>query len=158
MVILSQDQTRPFILSGTFVAKGSGTMLVTQVGVNSEWGQLLANLENEDETTPLQDKLNRTVRFSPHLPNRTISQSQVYMIAKIAVVVFLVVLTILLVYWGLDYATFPYRKLIRCTPPPLNGSKLDPASNVSLPYWLNGSLHNFPPYLDLISSLRPARP
>jgi len=36
-------------------------MLVLQVGVNSEWGQLLQNLDREEEETPLQQKLEGVV-------------------------------------------------------------------------------------------------
>ena len=49
------------MLSGTYVTKGSGAMLVLQVGVNSEWGQLLQNLDREEEETPLQQKLEGVV-------------------------------------------------------------------------------------------------
>lgn len=43
------------------MTKGSGAMLVLQVGVNSEWGQLLQNLDREEEETPLQQKLEGVV-------------------------------------------------------------------------------------------------
>lgn len=49
----------PFLLSGCQVAEGCGKMLVTSVGVNSEWGKTLAKLtsDDEDEQTPLEEKL-----------------------------------------------------------------------------------------------------
>ncbi|CAK7339346.1 unnamed protein product [Dovyalis caffra] len=53
------NQKRPFLLSGTKVQDGSGKMLVTAVGMRTEWGKLMATLSEvgEDET-PLQVKLN----------------------------------------------------------------------------------------------------
>lgn len=50
---------KPFLLSGTKVQDGSAKMLVTAVGMKTEWGRLMVTLneEGEDET-PLQVKLN----------------------------------------------------------------------------------------------------
>lgn len=50
---------KPFLLSGTKVQDGSGKMLVTSVGMRTEWGKLMETLGHggEDET-PLQVKLN----------------------------------------------------------------------------------------------------
>ncbi|WOK93558.1 putative calcium-transporting ATPase 4, plasma membrane-type [Canna indica] len=49
----------PFLLAGTKVQDGSATMLVTAVGMRTEWGKLMETLSQggEDET-PLQVKLN----------------------------------------------------------------------------------------------------
>jgi len=50
-----KDQKAPFLMSGCKVADGYGSMLVTGVGINTEWGQLMANLsEDNGEETPLQ--------------------------------------------------------------------------------------------------------
>ncbi|KAL9247741.1 hypothetical protein vseg_021142 [Gypsophila vaccaria] len=50
---------RPFLLSGTKVQDGSARMLVTAVGMRTEWGTLMATLnEQGEEETPLQVKLN----------------------------------------------------------------------------------------------------
>ncbi|XP_057521900.1 putative calcium-transporting ATPase 11, plasma membrane-type [Amaranthus tricolor] len=50
---------KPFLLSGTKVQDGSAKMLVTGVGMNTEWGSLMATLnEGDEEETPLQVKLN----------------------------------------------------------------------------------------------------
>ncbi|KAK9741969.1 hypothetical protein RND81_03G140300 [Saponaria officinalis] len=50
---------RPFLLSGTKVQDGSAKMLVTAVGMKTEWGTLMATLnEQGEEETPLQVKLN----------------------------------------------------------------------------------------------------
>ncbi|KAJ4849530.1 Alpha carbonic anhydrase 4 [Turnera subulata] len=55
------DVTRkkPFLLSGTKVQDGSGKMMVTAVGMRTEWGRLMVTLsETGDDETPLQVKLN----------------------------------------------------------------------------------------------------
>ncbi|KAL5810528.1 hypothetical protein ACOSQ4_027096 [Xanthoceras sorbifolium] len=50
---------KPFLLSGTKVQDGSGKMLVTTVGMRTEWGKLMETLnEGGDDETPLQVKLN----------------------------------------------------------------------------------------------------
>ncbi|XP_074286529.1 putative calcium-transporting ATPase 11, plasma membrane-type [Silene latifolia] len=53
------SKERPFLLSGTKVQDGSAKMLVTAVGMRTEWGTLMATLnEQGEEETPLQVKLN----------------------------------------------------------------------------------------------------
>lgn len=53
------NQERPFILAGTKVQDGSGKMLITSVGMRTEWGRLMDTLsEGGDNETPLQVKLN----------------------------------------------------------------------------------------------------
>ena len=47
----------PFLLSGTNIASGFCTMVVTAVGEESKWGQTKAKLAVEHEDTPLQEKL-----------------------------------------------------------------------------------------------------
>ncbi|THU54517.1 hypothetical protein C4D60_Mb10t25940 [Musa balbisiana] len=57
--IVHKDQRAPFLMSGCKVADGFGTMLVTAVGTNTEWGLLMANIsEDNGEETPLQVRLN----------------------------------------------------------------------------------------------------
>ncbi|KAK7841348.1 putative calcium-transporting atpase 11, partial [Quercus suber] len=52
-------EEKPFLLSGTKVQDGSGKMLVTTVGMRTEWGKLMETLnEGGDDETPLQVKLN----------------------------------------------------------------------------------------------------
>ncbi|KAF0898071.1 hypothetical protein E2562_001741 [Oryza meyeriana var. granulata] len=59
-----KDQKAPFLMSGCKVADGYGSMLVTGVGTNTEWGQLMANLsEDNGEETPLQVRLNGVATF-----------------------------------------------------------------------------------------------
>ncbi|BAT75681.1 hypothetical protein LR48_Vigan01g196800 [Vigna angularis] len=56
VMVTSQN---PFLLSGTKVQDGSCTMLVTTVGMRTQWGKLMATLsEGGDDETPLQVKLN----------------------------------------------------------------------------------------------------
>lgn len=56
--MLHKDEEQPFLLSGTKVQDGCGLMLVTGVGMNTEWGHLMATLgESGTEETPLQVKL-----------------------------------------------------------------------------------------------------
>ncbi|WCJ40050.1 Calcium-transporting ATPase 1 [Euphorbia peplus] len=53
------NRKRPFLLSGTKVQDGSGKMLVTAVGMRTEWGRLMVTLsESGEDETPLQVKLN----------------------------------------------------------------------------------------------------
>ncbi|XP_044381953.1 calcium-transporting ATPase 5, plasma membrane-type isoform X5 [Triticum aestivum] len=57
--IVHKDQKAPMLMSGCKVADGYGSMLVTGVGTNTEWGTLMANLsEDIGEETPLQVRLN----------------------------------------------------------------------------------------------------
>jgi Ca2+-transporting ATPase len=56
-VYISQD--KPFILAGTKVQDGSAKMIVTAVGMRTEWGRLMSTLsEGGEDETPLQVKLN----------------------------------------------------------------------------------------------------
>ena len=53
------SEEKPFFLSGTKVTDGSGKMLVTTIGMRTEWGRLMETLtEGGDDETPLQVKLN----------------------------------------------------------------------------------------------------
>ncbi|RLM58196.1 putative calcium-transporting ATPase 4, plasma membrane-type [Panicum miliaceum] len=52
-VYISQD--KPFILAGTKVQDGSAKMMVTAVGMRTEWGRLMSTLsEGGEDETPLQ--------------------------------------------------------------------------------------------------------
>ncbi|OVA07520.1 Cation-transporting P-type ATPase [Macleaya cordata] len=62
--IVQKDRKRPFMMSGCKVADGYGTMLVTGVGINTEWGLLMASIsEDTGEETPLQVRLNGVATF-----------------------------------------------------------------------------------------------
>ncbi|KAG9134833.1 hypothetical protein Leryth_001130 [Lithospermum erythrorhizon] len=53
------DIKMPFLLGGTKVQDGSGKMLITTVGMRTEWGKLMETLaEGGEDETPLQVKLN----------------------------------------------------------------------------------------------------
>ncbi|XP_008245793.1 PREDICTED: putative calcium-transporting ATPase 11, plasma membrane-type, partial [Prunus mume] len=57
-------EEKPFLLPGTKVQDGSGIMLVTTVGMRTEWGKLMETLsEGEEDETPLQVKLNGVARI-----------------------------------------------------------------------------------------------
>ncbi|CAL0303230.1 unnamed protein product [Lupinus luteus] len=50
----------PFLFSGTKVVDGYAKMLVTSVGMNTTWGQMMSSISHEtDEQTPLQTRLNK---------------------------------------------------------------------------------------------------
>lgn len=55
--MIKKNAETPFMLSGCQVSDGNGKMLVTAVGIYSEWGQTISKLVKEDEETPLQQKL-----------------------------------------------------------------------------------------------------
>lgn len=57
----------PFIISGSKVLEGVGTYLVTSVGVNSSFGQIMMSLQTENEDTPLQVKLARMANWIGYL-------------------------------------------------------------------------------------------
>ncbi|KAL3683654.1 hypothetical protein R1sor_001676 [Riccia sorocarpa] len=59
-----KDSKHPFLLAGCKVDGGYGTMLVTAVGTNTEWGQVMASIsEDNGEETPLQVRLNGVATF-----------------------------------------------------------------------------------------------
>ncbi|XP_050225493.1 putative calcium-transporting ATPase 13, plasma membrane-type [Mercurialis annua] len=54
----------PFLLSGTKVTDGFGSMLVTSVGMNTAWGEMMSSItRNLDEQTPLQERLNKLTSY-----------------------------------------------------------------------------------------------
>ncbi|XP_058755663.1 calcium-transporting ATPase 10, plasma membrane-type-like isoform X2 [Vicia villosa] len=62
--IVNKHSKEPFLMSGCKVADGSGTMLVTAVGINTEWGLLMTSIsEDTSEETPLQVRLNGLATF-----------------------------------------------------------------------------------------------
>ncbi|KAJ0984186.1 hypothetical protein J5N97_002542 [Dioscorea zingiberensis] len=62
--MVRKDQKAPFLMSGCKVADGYGMMLVTAVGINTEWGLLMASIsEDNGEETPLQVRLNGVATF-----------------------------------------------------------------------------------------------
>lgn len=57
------EKLDPFIISGSKIQEGTGTFLVTAVGVNSSYGRITMSLRTEQEDTPLQRKLNILADF-----------------------------------------------------------------------------------------------
>ncbi|XP_024533916.1 calcium-transporting ATPase 8, plasma membrane-type [Selaginella moellendorffii] len=58
------DGKSPFLHSGCKVVDGYGSMLITGVGINTEWGQVMATLDDDSsEETPLQVRLNGIATF-----------------------------------------------------------------------------------------------
>ncbi|KAG7537704.1 P-type ATPase subfamily IIB [Arabidopsis suecica] len=56
--IVQKDlQTNPFLLSGSKLIEGIGTMLVTSVGMNTEWGLKMEIQQETDEEKPFQGYL-----------------------------------------------------------------------------------------------------
>ncbi|BAA97141.1 Ca2+-transporting ATPase-like protein [Arabidopsis thaliana] len=56
--IVQKDlQTNPFLLSGSKLIEGIGTMLVTSVGMNTEWGLKMEVSQKTDEEKPFQGYL-----------------------------------------------------------------------------------------------------
>ncbi|KAL3505999.1 hypothetical protein ACH5RR_031381 [Cinchona calisaya] len=50
----------PFLISGTKVADGYGQMLITSVGMNTTWGEMMSSVSRDsNEKTPLQSRLNK---------------------------------------------------------------------------------------------------
>ncbi|XP_068635819.1 calcium-transporting ATPase 12, plasma membrane-type-like [Aristolochia californica] len=59
------DELRnPFLISGAKVADGYGQMLVTSVGMNTTWGEMMSTITRDNkEHTPLQARLNRLTSY-----------------------------------------------------------------------------------------------
>ncbi|KAG6750637.1 hypothetical protein POTOM_045145 [Populus tomentosa] len=54
----------PFLFSGTKVTDGFGFMLVTSVGMNTAWGEMMSSISRDlDEQTPLQARLNKLTSY-----------------------------------------------------------------------------------------------
>jgi Ca2+-transporting ATPase len=52
--------SHPFLVSGTKVADGYARMLVTSVGMNTTWGEMMSSISRDtNEQTPLQARLNK---------------------------------------------------------------------------------------------------
>ncbi|CAI5514639.1 unnamed protein product, partial [Closterium sp. Naga37s-1] len=61
---MHKDEANPFILAGCTIMDGFGEMMVTAVGMRTEWGKVLATItEDSDEPTPLQVRLTRVAEL-----------------------------------------------------------------------------------------------
>ena len=59
-----KGRENPFLLSGTKVADGNGFMLVTSVGVNTAWGEMMSSRSHDmDEQTPLRSHLDKIISY-----------------------------------------------------------------------------------------------
>jgi len=58
------EANNPFLISGTKVTDGYGRMVVTSVGMNTSWGQMMSSVSRDlDEETPLQRRLNKLTSY-----------------------------------------------------------------------------------------------
>ncbi|OWM71611.1 hypothetical protein CDL15_Pgr005798 [Punica granatum] len=54
------QSSNPFLVSGTEVADGHARMIVTSVGMNTMWGEMMSSVNHDEiEQTPLQVRLNK---------------------------------------------------------------------------------------------------
>ncbi|XP_062172411.1 putative calcium-transporting ATPase 13, plasma membrane-type [Alnus glutinosa] len=54
------NSSHPFLVSGTKVVDGYARMLVTSVGMNTTWGEMMSSISRDtNEQTPLQARLNK---------------------------------------------------------------------------------------------------
>ncbi|KAK3418388.1 hypothetical protein EUGRSUZ_H04346 [Eucalyptus grandis] len=61
---IEADSENPFLLSGTKVIDGYGRMMVSSVGMNTAWGEMMSSVSRDlDEETPLQARLNKMTSF-----------------------------------------------------------------------------------------------
>ncbi|KAL3573648.1 hypothetical protein D5086_024261 [Populus alba] len=59
-----KGRENPFLLSGTKVADGNGFMLVTSVGMNTAWGEMMSSRSHDmDEQTPLRSHLDKIISY-----------------------------------------------------------------------------------------------
>ncbi|XVF06307.1 hypothetical protein REPUB_Repub06bG0036100 [Reevesia pubescens] len=58
------EKKNPFLLSGTKVTDGYGYMLVTSVGMNTAWGEMMSSIRRDlNEETPLQARLSKLTSY-----------------------------------------------------------------------------------------------
>lgn len=76
----------PFLFGGTEVREGQALMLVTAVGCRSVYGRILESLVEEDEETPLQQKLERAATI----------------IGYIGLFVAIIMFIVYVIEWGVD--------------------------------------------------------
>nr|GMD65532.1 putative calcium-transporting ATPase 13, plasma membrane-type [Ipomoea batatas] len=61
------NNQNPFLISGTKVVDGYGKMLVTSVGMNTGWGEMMSKISSSSsEETPLQARLNKLTTSIGH--------------------------------------------------------------------------------------------
>lgn len=58
------ERNSPFLFSGTKITDGYGRMLVTSVGMNTTWGEMMSSISRDlDEETPLQKRLYKLTSY-----------------------------------------------------------------------------------------------
>jgi Ca2+-transporting ATPase len=87
-------EASPWVRCGTQVSEGSGTLLVTAVGVQSEWGRTMAMVVGETGDTPLQEAL--TVLAAA--------------VGKVGLGVGVLCFTVLLIRWCVENRGFPVKQ------------------------------------------------
>ncbi len=87
-------EASPWVRCGTQVSEGSGTMLVTAVGLQSEWGRTMAMVVGETGDTPLQEAL--TVLAAA--------------VGKVGLGVGVLCFTVLLIRWVIENRGFPVKQ------------------------------------------------
>lgn len=70
------------LFTGSFVAYGRGTMVVTSIGDNTEMGKIAQNLSNEEEQTPLQIKLGNLGKFITKISGALAGLLFIFMLVK----------------------------------------------------------------------------
>ncbi|XP_043720891.1 calcium-transporting ATPase 12, plasma membrane-type-like [Telopea speciosissima] len=80
IVVINGDQN-PFMISGAKVADGYGRMLVTSVGVNTAWGEMMSSINRDrEEQTPLQVRLDN---LTSHMGKTTLIMAFVVLVVKL---------------------------------------------------------------------------
>lgn len=65
---VAKDEARaPFVIGSTLITHGSGSMVVTAVGMHSKYGMILSTLQEEETETPLQVKLRGTAKIISYI-------------------------------------------------------------------------------------------
>ena len=63
ITVVKDFENDPWFRSGSVVTEGRGKMIVTTVGMNSEYGKTISIVQQKTEKTPLQKRLTRFVKW-----------------------------------------------------------------------------------------------
>jgi len=85
-ILIRKNDTDPWFRSGSIIAEGNAKMIAVAVGEKSEFGRTIALIQTEAESTPLQKKLIRFVKYC----------------ALIAIIVSVTVFVAQMVRWGTE--------------------------------------------------------
>ncbi|XP_043720892.1 calcium-transporting ATPase 12, plasma membrane-type-like [Telopea speciosissima] len=79
-VVINSDQN-PFMISGAKVADGYGRMLVTSVGINTAWGEMMGSISRDrEEQTPLQVRLDN---LNSYIEKTTLIMAFIVLVVKL---------------------------------------------------------------------------